>query len=283
MTKHHTVQNTLETQIQATLKHALQTLIIQIDDPKLTIAKKVHQSRKMCKKSRAILQLIRPLFKDKEKYAKENLFFKTMAKSLASSREAKVMYDMYEILISTYQLQHRDFKEIQNALLKEKSDRNFNEEQMVTKLYSTKLALSHAIDNLKSWELEGESYEALQLGFKTTYKKARKNMKEAYKIKHGEAFHEFRKYAKYHMFHTNLLIKYSLLPQKRERTLKKLTDILGVEHDLLLFEEYLNAYRPPLNSSQTMIIYIHKKQKAFQLESQLFHIPPNRLTHYALF
>lgn len=89
------------------------------------------------------------------------------------------------------------------------------------------------------------------------------------------------------MYHVNLLSKKSLFPKSREKELKKLTDILGIEHDLSLFETYLIENKKLFSNTKLLIPYLHKEQKrlrktAHSLEKKLFKLGAKKITHYAI-
>jgi hypothetical protein len=277
----------LQNDIQQIIKDALISTHTDIENRDLPLSKKVHTVRKMCKKSRAILQLIKPLLKDQNSYQKENDFYKNMAKLLASSREAKVMTDMFNMIIKNYKLDQNKFIDIKKSLQKIETNEHIENTKTLENLKSCRFAIETAIENIDRLELTTNSIYGLRTGYKDTYKKAQKYMKKAYKKLDIDTYHEFRKYAKYHMFQVDILSKRSAFDKKRVKKLKNLTDILGIEHDLTLFEEYLNKNHLSYPNAKTVIPYINKDQKklrkkAKKLEDLLFKLSPEKIELYAI-
>jgi len=108
----------LQNDIQQIIKDTLISTLKDMQNRELSLSKKVHTIRKMCKRSRAILQLVKPILKDPNSYQKENDFYKNMAKLLASSREAKVMTDMFDMIIKNYKLDIDEYIDIKKNLQK---------------------------------------------------------------------------------------------------------------------------------------------------------------------
>jgi len=89
------------------------------------------------------------------------------------------------------------------------------------------------------------------------------------------------------MFQADILSGRSAFDKKRVKKLKKLTDILGLEHDLTLFEEYLNKNHLLHPNAKALIPYINKEQKklrkkAKKLENLLFKLKPKKIELYAI-
>jgi len=277
----------LQNDIQQIIKDTLISTLKDMQNRELSLSKKVHTVRKMCKRSRAILQLVKPILKDPNSYQKENDFYKNMAKLLASSREAKVMADMFDMIIKNYKLDIDEYIDIKKNLQKIEAGEHIENEKALENLKSCKFAIETAIENIDRLILSEDSIYKLRIGYKNTYKKAQKYMKKAYKKLDIDAYHEFRKYAKYHMFQTDIVSKKSAFDKKRVKKLKKLTDILGLEHDLTLFEEYLNKNHLLHPNAKALIPYINKEQKklrkkAGKLENLLFKLKPKKIELYAI-
>jgi len=287
MKRYFKTDTNLQNDIQQIIKDKLTSTLKDIDKKEISISKKVHTVRKMCKNLRAMLQLVKPLLKDSNTYQKENNFYKNIAKLLASSREAKVMTDMFNTIIKNYKLDADEFKNIQNSLQMIEADEHIENKKTLENLKSCKFAIEKAIENIDRLELTTNSIYALKIGYKDTYITAQKYMDKAYKEQDIAYFHKFRKYAKYHMFHVDMLTKRSAFDKSRLKKLKKLTDILGLEHDLSLFEEYLNKNHLSYPNARILIPYINKEQKklrkkAKKYETLLFNLKPKKIELYAI-
>lgn len=277
----------LQKEIHTLIKKDLQTTLADIANPALTSDKKVHQVRKMCKRQRGLLQLLRPILKNPLHYQEENSFYKALAKQLATSRESKVMMDIFKLLLKNHTLQKKSFIDVEKALTRQNHNKHFSKKQLDQKLQTTQKEIQKSVENLKNFKLCSKNISSLKKGFQTTYKKSYHALKMALKNSDIEAFHTFRKFSKYHMYHTTLLSKKSILPKSRPYKLKKLTDILGVEHDLHLFEHYLITNQKSLPSVKMLLPYLKKEQKklrkdAAKLEKKLFKLKAKELTQYLI-
>ena len=90
------------------------------------------------------------------------------------------------------------------------------------------------------WEFEEIGFEDLAGGLARTYARARKGMYRAAAAPDAENFHEWRKRVKYYRYQTRLLKNaWPSVLGGLHRESRRLSDLLGDDHDLAVFHETL--------------------------------------------
>jgi len=214
-----------------------------IDDPSVDREVGVHEARKHCKRIRALMRLVRPGME--EVYQRENAWFRDAAASLSDVRDADVMIGVARGLVDLY----GDKKipaEHGEAVLSELTARR---EQIVqargdgdSHLEQFKALASDARRRADAFPADFGGIATVVAGMRKTYKRGRDSMKDAIAEGEAEAFHEWRKRAKYHRHHMELLL--DLWPQtldQRRKDAKQLADLLGEDHDLCVLRDTLRA------------------------------------------
>lgn len=200
----------------------------------------VHEVRKRCKEIRATVRLVRPALG--ETYDKENAWYRDIARKLSDIRDAQALietYDEHITPIAEDALDETARKSVRKTLVARRG-RISTEQNLGERLEDVHEDLLEGRPRIESWELDAEGFDAIGPGVKKSYRRGREAMEEAYDEPTAENFHEWRKRAKYHRYHTRLLRNIWLSPMKTRRSeLKDLTDHLGDEHDLAVFREVL--------------------------------------------
>jgi CHAD domain-containing protein len=213
----------------------------EIDQEDLGAEETIHQVRKRCKKLRGLLRLVRPALGDR--YSRENARFRDIARDLSVQRDADVLLDTHDELVSNG-VDDGDSVGLTGvrSLLQERADRA--ETRPVRELLTqARVALHEAEADLEDWlDEQTLSIGDLSGGLKKTYRRGRKGMHRAYETDRGEDFHEWRKRAKYHFYHLRLLEDlWGPVVKARRRQAKRLSDLLGDEHDLSVYLETIGA------------------------------------------
>lgn len=211
----------------------------EIDQEDLGAEETIHQVRKRCKKLRGLLRLVRPALGDR--YSRENARFRDIARDLSAQRDADVLLDTHDELVSNRDDDPAGLTGVRN-LLQERADRA--ETRPVRELLTqARVALHEAEADLEDWlDEQTLSIGDLSGGLKKTYRRGRKGMHRAYETDRGEDFHEWRKRAKYHFYHLRLLEDlWGPVVKARRRQAKRLSDLLGDEHDLSVYLETIGA------------------------------------------
>ena|SRR5262245_21066627 len=226
-------QESVEDGIKRIVSEEIRQAIKEIDSPRLKRTEAIHEVRKHCKKIRGVLRLVRPQFE--ETYRFENVWFRDTAKGLAELRDAEAIIETYDNLLDKFsdQVDRRAFAPIRRALtlrqrkiIKETGNLN----QILKKI---RVRLDEAAKRVSDWKLEVDGFDGIEGGFLATYRPARKTMAAAYEDSIAENFHEWRKQAKYHGYHTRLLRElWKPVMRSRDKEADELSDLLGDDHNL---------------------------------------------------
>lgn len=199
-------------------------------------AEVVHDVRLCCKKLRGLVRLIRPVFGG---YETENAAFRDTARLLSGSRDAKVLHDTFEMLVEHYANEVDSFV---LASIREGLDALGALDDVaadpVAPLEQARERLIAARERAAHWQLDEGGWRALGPGLAKTYGRACKAARTARDEGDAVAYHELRKRLKYHWYHTRLLKP--LWPEVMEvRAVvgRRISELLGVHHDLCVFEE----------------------------------------------
>lgn len=238
----------------------------EIEQQDLDAEETIHQVRKRCKKLRGLLRLIRPALGDR--YARENARYRDIARELSARRDADVILDTHDALVDELSgREDRPDSRSLRAVLKERADRA--ETRPVEVLLSeARAALPEAESAVDGW-LEGESLSVQDIagGLKKTYRRGLKGMSRAYRSGRGEDFHEWRKRAKYHWYHLRLLEDlWGPVVKARRKEAKRVSDLLGDEHDLTVYLETIGAMSDPSLDPRTIA---HLEQLAIERRDEL--------------
>jgi CHAD domain-containing protein len=218
----------------------LDAALAETCDPALPRAEKVRQVRKRCKKLRALLRLYRPLLGDH--YPLENAHYRDAARLLSPVRDAQSLLDVYDALMARFEdeVARRTYAPVRRRLARRRRWAAEHGGELGTRLEEVRGLLEAGRERVPSWPIDATDADAWRGGFEHTYGKARRAMAAAYDATTAEHFHEWRKGAKYHWYHTRLLRPiWSRALGAREREADVLGEILGAHHDLTVLRAAL--------------------------------------------
>ena len=206
--------------------------------------KQVHDIRVRLKKVRAALRLARSAIGGQ--YQTENACFRETAHELSPLRDAQAALEMFGKL--TAGKRREDAAALSSAAL-EAFSRRLAEEQQSAAAQATdevwsRLAgtLREALDRLDAWTDDIDGFETIAAGLKDSYRRGRRAMRCALERPAPETLHEWRKQAKYHRYQINLLENaWPEAMKSRAKSLKRLSDLLGEDHDLVVLREKFQA------------------------------------------
>jgi hypothetical protein len=192
------------------------------DDGKST-EKRVHEVRRRCKRLRALLRLVRHDFPE---YAAVNALLRDAARGLSGSRDQWVALETYAELM-----------EWAGRPIPKPEMQAVDSEAEAEALATFGAHLQGLLASTSAWSLRRIDLRTLTKGLKRTYKQARWMRRFAERRRTAEAFHEWRKYAKYHWNQLVLLEDCAgdVLPSLRKGA-GDLAVVLGQHHDLSVLE-----------------------------------------------
>jgi len=92
------------------------------------------------------------------------------------------------------------------------------------------------------WSGRLRGFKSLEPGLRRSYRRGRRAMTAAYRSLAAEDFHEWRKRVKYHWYACRLLRElWPAAMDARRRELKRLSELLGDEHDLSVYRRLLES------------------------------------------
>lgn len=188
--------------------------------------RRVHEARRRCKKLRALFRLVRPDF---DSYHAENAFVRDAARGLAQARDMRVvrgtLVELMQWAGRPIELDLGGAAEVEVAGLV-----RFADEMRALELRS------------EAWHVGRIDIDTLATGLKQTYRRGRWTRRLAEKHRTDEAFHEWRKYAKYHWNQLGLLEDCAgdILPSAH-KSAGDLAELLGQHHDLAILDQLLGT------------------------------------------
>ncbi len=205
----------------------------------------VHAVRKSLKKIRAVVRLIRDEIGEAA-YHTENTSYRDAGRHLSDIRDATSMIVTAEKLEEEYadrklgeafQVLHKYLEKHRDKLSK----------QLIEKeniLEHVKSILVDVAGRIPGWDISENSFGAIKKDIKRVYRRGYQSFHKLQKKKNqtNEAFHEWRKGAKYLRYHITLIKKIwpSVLGLTSEE-IHLLTDYLGDYHDLAVLEDTLHS------------------------------------------
>lgn len=257
----------------------------EIDDAAIGLNETVHQVRKRCKKLRGLLRIVRPVFSD---YKAENRCFRDAARSLSSLRDAEALLETYDDLVEAYedQIDRPAFASIRRRLTLRQKQKTADRD-IESRLANFRAIMLASRRRVEDWSVEEKGFDALEGGIAKTWERACAAMEDAASEKTPEAFHEWRKRVKYHLYHARLVKDAWKKPMKAQRDAADgLSDLLGDHHDLAVLRETLQGAPKDFGNRKDIEAFLglidrrraYLEAEALQLGGKLLCEPSESLT-----
>ncbi len=205
-------------------------------------AEGVHQARKRFKELRALLRLVRkPLGSD---FKRENQRLRDLGRALAESRDAAAMLESWDLLAQRFA---EPFAEEGFRLARRRlNDRARRGEADISgldqRIDEVKSELEAFRKRVEDWKLSPKGFDLFAAGVKRTYADGCAELAKVRVDMSDHQLHEWRKRVKDHWYQTRLLEPgWPTLMQLRSDTLKRLSDMLGDDHDLAVMLELMRS------------------------------------------
>lgn len=205
----------------------------QLTDASAPAEKRVHDSRKRFKETRALLRMIRePLG---AQFSVENAWFRDAGRELAAVRDADAVLEALEKL----ELPRGVRTKVKRALKKHRTHPPLD-----GLIANTLDQLVVAQARVELWPPMEDSFDTIAAGLQKTYRDGRRAMKNAHS---PEALHEWRKFVKTHWYHVQLLRHlWPPLMKAYAGVLDELSHALGDHHDLHVLAGSIDPAPPEL-------------------------------------
>ena len=192
--------------------------------------RRVNEAIRRCKKLRALFRLVRPDF---SAYDTENAFVRDASRGLAAARDTRVIQNTYIELMAW----------ARRPVAAPANDGNNSTPEGEAEALQHFAGQMRELDQRSSqWRLDKIDLETLATGLRHTYRSGRETRRDAEHRRTDEAFHEWRKYAKYHWNQLGLLESCAeeILPSAH-KCAGDLAEQLGLHHDLSVLQDLLNT------------------------------------------
>jgi CHAD domain-containing protein len=214
----------------------------ELTDPELDPAKAVHQARKRLKKLRSLLRLVHPAL-DREVYKCWNHRFRDLGRSLAGARDADVLLQTLDELEKAMRVKAAapDLSALRRELSAPSGQEAGDDSRDLNKrMAAVTEDLRTAHKEIIRLSIDGKRFEALGAGLQRTHARGRKALRKTRESPTDARFHEWRKRVKDHWYHSRLLMDvWPSLMKPYAKEMKRLSDLLGDDHDLAVFRQRL--------------------------------------------
>lgn len=209
----------------------------------------VHVARKSIKRLRALLRLVRPALGEPV-FTRENAELRDTAAVLSHARDTQILLETVARLDAHYaEAPHAGLKKLHHAIAARhiENDRSAESEARLEAV----ARLGRARNRFTRLKLDPDGFDAVRMGLEQSFRRGRKAFDHAYAEPSDETFHEWRKGVQQHWRHMALLSRaWPAMAEARVAAARRLSDILGDDHDLTVLQQRLEALAPPSLSAR---------------------------------
>lgn len=213
----------------------LETSRLILEDPSMPRETLVHELRKNVKKTRALLRLVRPDFRD---FAHENAALREAARLIAPLRDADVLLMTFDRAAAATDLPQTAAAPLRERLSPRPDDAIRPEER----LEAHRQALAAIEAGIDTWKIRYTGFDSLAGGLERSWDACRRAMRKARERTDAEALHLFRKRVKDHWYHARLLSPiWPDMMAAHVSACDRLGEALGDARDLAILVENLGG------------------------------------------
>lgn len=198
----------------------------------------VHESRKSLKRTRALLRLVRPGIGETA-FKSNNAALRDIAQAFSADRDRHVLSGVASKCAAQMGARFaKPFASVQSALDETRTDPSRQVEARDRAI----AALADARKSLQKLSPKPTSFDLLQDGLEDCYRRGRRQLKRSYAHPTDEGFHDLRKSVQQHWRHMQVLQRaWPDMFAARIAAARRLSQILGDDHDLAVFKAYVDA------------------------------------------
>jgi CHAD domain-containing protein len=221
--------------------HQLERAHAELTDDRKDAHEAVHSARKRFKKIRAVLRLLRGELG--ERYACESAWYRDQGRELARVRDASTLIEAIDALTERFPeaIRRTAAADIRPRLATGRAAIVAEIGDLSDALRGLAEKLGEARARLQTWPACRMDFEAISPWIRKSYAKGRRALRETGGAPTAANFHELRKRVKDYWYHCKVLspcLTCSVKPPRR--TLAKLAEALGEDHDLAVLREHLS-------------------------------------------
>jgi CHAD domain-containing protein len=201
----------------------------------------VHAARKSLKKTRSVLRLVRDEIGE-QTYRRENRRLRETAHRLAGARDAEAMLETYDKLAERFADQQGcpTFVGLRGWLLEHRERIVSAQQDLEQRAKALAEDLLQLPERVEDWHLSRTGFSALADGYVRCYRRGRKAFHRALAKPGDRRYHDWRKRVKDYWYHSRLLRRsWPSILEPRTAELKRLSDLLGDDHDLAVLQALL--------------------------------------------
>lgn len=233
-------------------RNQLRAALGELTEPDKQPAEAVHQARLHLKKLRALLRLVRA--EAGSAFSEENARCRDISHELSRERDAQATLDALAHLTEHAERAWQSDASRLAALGDARqwlADRRRGSSASKNN-FAGDLAdrLRAALDDAERWTSRARDDNTIWAGLEQSYRRGRRALHRAVAEPTAEALHEWRKQVKYHRYHVRLFQDAWPAPLTAHYDeLKRLSDLLGDDHDLVVLRQTLADAKDSLSSS----------------------------------
>lgn len=213
----------------------LETSRLILGDASLPRAALVHELRKNVKKTRALLRLVRPGFRD---FEHQNAALREAARLIAPLRDADVLTQTFDRAAARTDLSLTETAALRDRLAPASAEAIKPEER----LEAHRQALAAVEAGVEDWKIRHKGFDSLTGGLERSWDACRRSMRKARDRTEAETLHNFRKRVKDHWYHARLLSPiWPEMMAAHVSACDKLGEALGDARDLAILVETLGG------------------------------------------
>lgn len=213
----------------------LETSRLILGDPSLPREALVHELRKNVKKTRALLRLVRPGFRD---FEQQNAALREAARLIAPLRDADVLALTFDRAAARADLPPQKTASLRDRLAPALGETIRAEER----LEAHRQAVAAIETGIEDWKIRHKGFDSLSGGLERSWEGCRRSMRKARDKTDAESLHHFRKRVKDHWYHARLLGPiWPDMMAAHVSACDKLGEALGDARDLAILVETLGA------------------------------------------
>lgn len=204
----------------------------------------IHSARKRFKEIRAALRLCSSVLGSRQLKA-ENRLYRDLARRLSRNRDAQALVEVWDDCFDDLEpaVQSKPLVgELAAKLCRRRDAIAAGDAGAVAGAAAVLNQLQDAYARVDEWPRPAGGFILIEPGLRNTYGQGRAGMRTASRIDTDAAIHEWRKRVK-DLWYQSQLLEQIWPPEMRmrARALKKLSDLLGTDHDLAALRETLVA------------------------------------------
>lgn len=228
--------------------------------------KDIHEARKRLKELRALIRLVASSLPDRGRPLR--VLARDAGRKLASSRDADALIEAFDKLRESCRSEWgpRRFLKIRRAL-------NARREAVPDSSQAEVLsAMRQARAAVESWTHPG-AFNAFAKGLLSTYRRARRDMRDAFSHRTPQHLHEWRKRVKEQWAHTQVLEEaWPAMLRPQAESLHQLSRLLGDHHDLAVLRDTYTS-QPGQFASRRLLrefdTYVAERFRDLESEAEL--------------